>query len=89
MAGPCEHDDAIADALAFAFTDEHHKDGVDNENIIDAVNHLARAVRDLGNGNAATHMGGMEALGKAMLDSAELIASAIGRLADAIEGTRP
>ena len=89
MTGPCQHDDAIADALAFAFTDEHHKDGVDNENIVDAVNRLARAIRDLGNAEAATPMGGMEALGKAMLDSAETIASAIGRLADAIENSTP
>lgn len=43
-----------------------------------AIDRLATAVRDLGNGDAATRMGGLEALGKVMEDGMERIASAIG-----------
>lgn len=60
-----------------------------DENIVDAVNRLARAITNLGNADAATPMGGMEALGKSMTDAADRIASAIERLADAVESAAP
>jgi hypothetical protein len=82
-----DYDAAIADALAFAFTEEHHRDGDDTENVVDAINRLARAVNNLGNADAATPMGGMEALGKAMQDSANTIAAGLEHLAEAIEAS--
>jgi hypothetical protein len=71
---------ALADAISEAFYDE------DNEmNVVDALAGIKRALRDLGNGDAATSMGGMEALGKAVLDSSQTIASAISELAAAVD----
>ena len=78
--------DGLADSIAYAFTDEHHNG---DENVVDAINRLARSIVLLGNADAATPMGGMEALGKSMQDSANTIASAIERLATAIEGHQP
>lgn len=79
----------LAEAIACALNDEN------DENIVDAVNRLARAITNLGNADAATPMGGMEALGKAMQDSAnsiesgmESIATAINNLTDAIDRSR-
>lgn len=57
-------------------------------NVVDGLFALSRAVRRLGNGDASTSMGGMEALGKAMLDSSSMIASALGDLADAIRAVK-
>jgi hypothetical protein len=54
---------------------------------VDAINRLARAVNNLGNADAATPMGGMEALGKAMQDSANTIAAGLEHLAEAIEAS--
>jgi hypothetical protein len=76
--------DGLADAIHDAFLDE---DG--EQSLVDGLKALARSINNLGNADAATPMGGMEALGKAMQDSADTIASAIGRLADAIENSRP
>jgi hypothetical protein len=73
------------DNLAGAITEAFLNADAD-ENITDAVNRLARAITNLGNADAATPMGGMEALGKAMTDSADRIAAAIERLAEAVEG---
>lgn len=71
---------ALADAISEAFYDE------DNEmNVVDALAGIKRALRDLGNGDAATSMGGMEALGKAVLDSSERISDAITALAMAVD----
>ena len=83
------------DNLAGAITEAFMNPDVD-ENITDAIFSLARAIRNLGNADAATPMGGMEALGKAMDDSAHTVASgleslaeAVDRLADAIKDRRP
>lgn len=56
-----------------------------DENITDAINRLARAITNLGNADAATPLGGMEALGKSMQESADTIAAGLERLAQAIE----
>jgi len=50
---------------------------------------VAAALYRLGNADAATPMGGLEAHGKAILDASENIASAINNLAEAVrEGQR-
>jgi hypothetical protein len=74
--------DDIGDALDYVFTDEPDRE---RDNFYDALDRVARALRDLGNGNAATSMGAIEAHGKATLDSASLIADGLGSVARAIE----
>ena len=60
-----------------------------SEDIIEAIDGLAHAIHvglsNLGNGNAATPMGALEAHGKAMLEAAENIASAIRELSGSID----
>lgn len=82
--------DNLAGAITEAFLNEDA-----NENITDALNRLARSITLLGNADAATPMGGMEALGKAMEDSAatvatglESVAASIDRLAAAVRASR-
>jgi hypothetical protein len=57
-------------------------------NIVDALDSVANAIRyglkGLGTGDAATRMGGLEAHGLAIKDSADQIASAIRDLAEAV-----
>mgnify|MGYP001558271493 CR=1 FL=1 len=77
--------DAIAAAIEYAFTSPNESDSnLETANIVDGLYRVARALRDLGNGNAATSMGGMEALGMTMKESAEIIAGALSDLAEAI-----
>lgn len=68
------------DAIIEAFCDE---DGGDNA--MSALLLIGRALRDLGNGNAATNMGAIEAHGKAVLDGSERIAGALTEVAAAID----
>ena len=63
----------------------------DHDDLTDAIDGIARALRLLGNADAATPFGALEALGIALKDGLESIAAAIGehsnsidRLADAI-----
>ena len=60
-----------------------------SEDIIEAIDGLAHAIHlglsNLGNGNAATSMGALEAHGQAMLEAAENIASAIRELSISID----
>jgi hypothetical protein len=60
-----------------------------SEDIIEAIDGLAHAIHlglsNLGNGNAATSMGALEAHGQAMLEAAENIASAIRELSSSID----
>ena len=53
-------------------------------NLPTAITEVAKAIYRLGNADASTPMGGLEALGKAILDSADRIAVSISNLADAI-----
>lgn len=87
----------IAEALTRVFESPNVRDssGELNANIVDAIDRhadailsLANAIRDLGNGNAATSMGGMEALGKAICDSADTVANALTALGCSIETSR-
>jgi hypothetical protein len=57
---------------------------LEQESLDDSLQSIARALRDLGNGNAATHMGAIEAHALAVKEGAENIASAIRELAEAI-----
>lgn len=52
--------------------------------LADAMDGLNRAIRLLGNADAATSFGGMEALGMALEKTGETIQSGLGDLADAI-----
>jgi hypothetical protein len=67
-------------------TREYH----DPDDLHEPLLAIARALRDLGNGDAATRMGGLEAHAKVLSETGERIAGAIegaGRaIADAIEG---
>jgi hypothetical protein len=49
----------------------------DSERIADAIESLASAIRDLGNGNAATQMGAIENLAKELRDGLAAVASAL------------
>lgn len=69
--------EALRDVLA---TDE----GSGDMNLTDAVSDVGRALRLLGNGDASTPMGALEAHGKAMLEASENIASGLHDIADAI-----
>ena len=61
-------------------------------NLVDAISQVANAIRYgakwLGNGEADTPMGALEAHGKAIIDASETIAGAIRELADAIREAR-
>ena len=60
-----------------------------SEDMIEAIDGLAHAIHlglsNLGNGNAATPMGALEAHGQAILEAAENIASAILQLSISID----
>ena len=60
-----------------------------SEDMVEAVDGLAKAIHSglnqLGNGNAPNPMGGFEALGYAMLEASQNIASAIRELSSAID----
>jgi len=56
----------------------------DEYNEADGLMAIARAIHLLGNADAATPMGGLEALGKVHLEGYDKIADAIGELAAAI-----
>ena len=61
-------------------------------NLVDATHHIARAIsigmRQLGNGDADSHFGAIEAHGKAVLDAAEKIADALNNVAEAIRADK-
>lgn len=50
----------------------------------EAIESVASALRDLGNGNAATNMGAIEALGVVIKEGSEAIASGLHAIAEAI-----
>jgi hypothetical protein len=61
---------------------------LEQESLRDSLQGVVRALRDLGNGDAATHMGAIEAHGLAVKEGAAEIASAIRELAEAIRESR-
>jgi hypothetical protein len=54
------------------------------DSIATGLHAVARALRDLGNGNACTPMGAIEAYSVVVKEGAEAIASAIRELAEAV-----
>ena len=54
-------------------------------NVVDAIFAVARSLDRLGNADAGTAMGGLEALGAAVSKASENISGAIEHLADTIE----
>lgn len=59
---------------------ENYADNGDGQYAIAlAILQLAYQVKSLGNGDAATPMGAIEALGKSIKESAEIIAASIGQ----------
>ena len=60
-----------------------------SEDIVEAIDGLGHAIRlglsNLGNGDAFTQMGALEAHGKAILEAAETIAGAISQLSLSID----
>lgn len=72
---------------AFVSSDADRRYG-DQENVASALlaigDAIVRASYNLGNGNAATQMGALEAHGLAVKQGCEAIASAISELAEAI-----
>jgi len=51
-----------------------------------ALHEIARTLRDLGTGNAATPMGALEYLGSEIHEQGQAIALALHHVAEAIEG---
>jgi hypothetical protein len=81
---------STADALMeIGLSDTLCNRGLEPANLVDALKDIGDGIRYagkwLGNGEAATPMGALEAHGKAILDASENIASAIRGLAEAIQ----
>jgi hypothetical protein len=57
---------------------------LEQETLRESLQGVVRALRDLGNGDAATHMGALENHALAVKQGADNIASAIRELAEAI-----
>lgn len=55
------------------------------EDIAQALDSIARALRDLGNADAATPMGALEAHGKTLGNGLDSIASSLGAIAEALD----
>lgn len=62
---------------------------MDDETIEDGLYAIARAIRLLGNADASTPMGGLEALGQAIIESSNTLAVAMSDLAEAVRETKP
>ena len=56
--------------------------------MVDAVDGVSRGLKWLGNGDAATHLGALEAHGMQIEKAGQLIADAISELAEAIREHR-
>ena len=81
--------DEIGNALFGVFTSPNVADSnYETANLVDVVDRLGRqimhAAKWLGNGDAITHMGALEAHGKAVLEGCTAVASAISDLAEAV-----
>ncbi len=79
--------DALQD-IGYALNHAFVGDDDDETTVTDSLLAVARAINRLGNADAATPLGGLEALGVAMKESATTVAETIGDLADALRETR-
>lgn len=77
---PCDMVAALED-LGHSIESAHDKSAtcreLDNDKLTEALEGLTFWIRQLGNGDAGTSMGGMEALGKAILDAGSKVADSI------------
>ncbi|HEY5387622.1 MAG TPA: hypothetical protein VIL79_06935 [Thermoleophilia bacterium] len=85
--------DQIAEALRDVFQSPNVPDSnFEIANVVDALASVAEAMvfaaKHLGNGDASTQWGALEAHGKAMLDAAETVSDGLHDLADAVRETR-
>lgn len=76
--------DDTGSALRASFISPNVRDSNgESANVVDTLEGIAislgRAIRSLGNADASTPMGGMEAMGKVIMESTERLASAIER----------
>lgn len=81
--------DEIGNALFGVFTSPNVADSnYEAANMVDVIDRLGHQIQNaakwLGNGDASTHMGALEAHGKAVLDGCTAVASAISDLAEAV-----
>lgn len=77
--------EAVARALIAGLVSHNVPDeGGEPANAVDSLDRVADALYRLGNADAATPMGGLEAHGKAILDASEKIAAALHDVAEAI-----
>jgi hypothetical protein len=75
----------IAEALRETLISPNVSDSnLEPANVVDVIHSVSRALRWLGNADAARPMGAIEAHGVAIKEAAEMIASAITDLAEAI-----
>jgi hypothetical protein len=73
-----QEDSETAEAIRRSFAE------MEEGNVVDALDSIARSLRLLGNADAATPMGAIEAHGKVIDDAAQLIANALNNVAEAI-----
>lgn len=83
----------IAQAIENTLISPNESDqNLEAANVVDGLFALSRAISSglkwLGNGDAATPMGAIEALGKSILDASEKIADSIDNLAEAIRESK-
>ena len=61
---------------------------LESANVVDVLHQVSQAIvfaaKHLGNGDASTPMGAIEAHGKAITDAAALLAASLDRLSDAV-----
>jgi hypothetical protein len=81
----------LSDAIRDVFTSEDRRGGdCEPANVVDTVHELAEAVRYglkwLGNADACTPMGALEAHGKVIMEAGEQVASALVSIATAVDG---
>jgi len=79
----------IAKAIVDTFSSPNVMDSnFETANIVDVIERLAASIKfaakHIGNGDASTYMGALEAHGKAMRDAADIISGSIDNLANAI-----
>ncbi len=75
----------VAEALYSGLLSDSVSDNHGNKaTIVDVVSDVARAIHVLGNADAATPMGALEAHGAAMLEASENVSSGLHDIAEAI-----
>lgn len=83
--GNTEAAEMIVEAMAETLTSKSVTNAHGHEaNLVEVLSDVARALVLLGNADASTPMGALEAHGKAMLEASEKIAGGLHDIADAI-----